>query len=402
MLSFSRTIFIAIIALVLSPNVNATNPNPLSTEQKVADFDSLYFQLKGAFPYFEVNKRLNQVDWLGNYEAYKTRISQTQNNKQYLAEIDAIMDELNCGHADLLPTVYYNYMFTRYRMISWTHKSYKRHLQELKKNDAKQKNQYWAHIYQELHPSKKSKKTTENTEATANLTFEIFEAQSLAVMHIKSFSYEHVKADKKALLKFYENLNNYENLIIDIQGNGGGDTRYWQQNIVPYISNTTLNYSSYTAFKDNAEFYNFAGQLEGMPIDSVPLYNMPEELYEDDYLFKKSSWSLHPNKKSIHYRGKIYVLADHNVYSSSEAFANFCINTGFAKVVGETTGGDGVGSDPFLFTLPHSGIVIRYPGIMGLNADGSSNEEIGTIPSIEIEGNTCEERFTNFIKTIDG
>lgn len=396
-------ILIALVALfVISISAHAQNPIQLSTAEKLADFDSLYYQLKGAFPYFEVNKRLHKIDWLGNYAIYKTRIENTLNDKQYLAQLDTIMNELNCGHADLLPTNYYSYFFSRYKMASIIYKPYRIHVRELKKNNAKQKNKYWTEVCKELYPKKKIGGKLSDSDETENIYIETIEEKSLAVIHIKSFLHEYIKTDKKALLKFYEQLNNYENLIINIQGNTGGDTRYWQQNIVPYISNTTLNYSSYTAFKDNAEFYNFAGQLEGMPIDSVPLYNMPEELYEDDYLFKKSSWSLHPNKKSIHYRGKIYVLADHNVYSSSEAFANFCVNTGFAKVVGETTGGDGVGSDPFLFTLPISGIVVRYPGLMGLNADGSSNEETGTIPEISIEGNTAEERYLNFIASING
>ena len=88
----------------------------------------------------------------------------------------------------------------------------------------------------------------------------------------------------------------------------------------------------------------------------------------------------------------IYLLVDGVVYSSSEAFVVFCKATQFAKLAGRQTGGDGIGQDPFILTLP-SGIVIRYTGEMGLNPDGSSNEEKGTQPDIFLSAETPNERL---------
>lgn len=70
------------------------------------------------------------------------------------------------------------------------------------------------------------------------------------------------------------------------------------------------------------------------------------------------------------------------------------------KVVGERTNGDGVGTDPLLLTLPNSGIVIRFTGEMGLNPDGSANEEMKTIPDVLIKANSGEERLKQLLLQI--
>ncbi|MFQ7853800.1 MAG: S41 family peptidase [Flavonifractor plautii] len=75
------------------------------------------------------------------------------------------------------------------------------------------------------------------------------------------------------------------------------------------------------------------------------------------------------------------MLVDESVYSASESFVLFCQQTGFATLVGRTTGGDGIGAmDPVYLQLPNSGILIQYTVPFGLNPDGSSNEEMGTTP----------------------
>ena len=93
-------------------------------------------------------------------------------------------------------------------------------------------------------------------------------------------------------------------------------------------------------------------------------------------------------KKKIRkaFNGKIYLLVDGEVFSSSETFAYFSKATKFATIIGERTGGDGIGTDPLITTLPNSGISIRYTGEMGLNIDGSANEEMRTKPDFEIKG----------------
>ncbi len=82
------------------------------------------------------------------------------------------------------------------------------------------------------------------------------------------------------------------------------------------------------------------------------------------------------------YGGTIWVLVDDTVYSSSENFVMFCKNTGFATLIGTTTGGDGGIADPLLAALPNSGLIVRFSVFYRLNGDGNGNEANGTKPDI--------------------
>ena len=83
-----------------------------------------------------------------------------------------------------------------------------------------------------------------------------------------------------------------------------------------------------------------------------------------------------------------------DVYSSSEAFAIFCKETGFATLVGQTTGGSSSGGG-ILYELPQSHILVSFDVEYCLNADGNCNMEIGTTP--DIESNNPLETVLNLI-----
>jgi len=95
--------------------------------------------------------------------------------------------------------------------------------------------------------------------------------------------------------------------------------------------------------------------------------------------------TIHPSKKSNGFNGKVWLLTSPIVYSSSENFVMFSKNTDFATLVGTPTGGDGGVADPILFSLPNSGLIIRFSMFYGLNSDGTGNEANGTIPDIKID-----------------
>lgn len=89
------------------------------------------------------------------------------------------------------------------------------------------------------------------------------------------------------------------------------------------------------------------------------------------------------------------MLVDGDVYSSAEAWAVFAKSTGWATLVGERTGGDGIGIDPLIASFPHSGYAFRLPAVMGLTSSGVINEERQTEPDMEVSavktGNLLED-----------
>jgi len=73
----------------------------------------------------------------------------------------------------------------------------------------------------------------------------------------------------------------------------------------------------------------------------------------------------HSIHEALHFpfHGQIWMLVDENVFSAANQVAAFYKDTGFATLVGETTGG--VSGSPAAassnyFILPNTGIIVRY------------------------------------------
>ena len=71
------------------------------------------------------------------------------------------------------------------------------------------------------------------------------------------------------------------------------------------------------------------------------------------------------------------------MYSSADSFSAFCRETGWATVIGQTTGGDGKGLSPILVLLPRTGILVRFSGLAAESPDGELNAIAGTRPDIQ-------------------
>ncbi|MFL0251327.1 S41 family peptidase [Clostridium neuense] len=175
-----------------SEDKTSSSNGQLTQEQKLKDFDYMYKILKDNYPYFEVNKRLNGVDWLANKNKYIAQIKATKSDEAYYETLKSILHQLNNGY-----------------------------------------------------------------------------------------------------------------------------TLYWTNDIVSMLLNKPVKYTQYIAFRGGS-------------------------------------------------------------------FAVFSKSTGFATLVGEKTGGDGIAMDPILCALPNSGYVFRFPVDMGLTSDGTCNFEHKTEPDIKV------------------
>ena len=65
-----------------------------------------------------------------------------------------------------------------------------------------------------------------------------------------------IKRDKdiEILDKYLDKIKKYDALIIDIQGNPGGDSTYWQEYLIPKITNKTLIQNVYSFMKEGEMF----------------------------------------------------------------------------------------------------------------------------------------------------
>lgn len=401
-----RTPFFTALAILLFVT-SSFSQEQLSTKEKIEDFTYLYNELKASYPYFGINKRAFNTDWLSNKHEYIEAIKETTNDTAFFKVFNGILNDLNNGHTDAYPTIIYTYFYDAYKQGATQDSIYTLYVKELEKTNAV-RSKYWEEINRELffsddNDTDKSEEDTASTKAFQNIEISFLDSLSTATIHIKSFSYDYVEKDADTLKHFFKKAHHYKNLIIDIQGNDGGSTEYWMQHIIPHLIDDSISTPVIYAFKNSDRLRKFKPSYFKNTIEfkDLELPNMPEELKDDSYLFRRDDLTINSIKDTKKYSGKIYLLVDCDVFSSSETLAFFCKATGFATVVGEKTSGDGVGTDPLLLTLPNSGIVIRFTGEMGLNPDGSANDETKTIPDVTIKASNTRERrakLLNYIK----
>lgn len=200
----------------------------------------------------------------------------------------------------------------------------------------------------------------------ANQVIRYFPEQNAAYVRIKHMTND--PDDGKELLSFFATLEErgYEHCIIDIRGNTGGNTMHWMAYIVGP---------------------NFAE----MPLEELPEL-CPEDLEGVDSFLVMENGTMKITYGAFEpplYTGRFWLLTDGLVYSASDSLAADAKASGFATLVGERTGGNGIGYTPVIRCLPNTGICFRYDSGLGLNPDGSANSEVGTAPDYECESGTA-------------
>lgn len=352
----------------------------LSTEEKLEDFEYMYTLLEENYPFFEVNKRLHKVDWLKNKNKYKKMVKNTNNDAEFFVAIDHILRDLNNPHTHV-----------------FSGEVYKR---------------YYKHFYPYEHEVLNYEKSMERYDFDGNvdnielnpesdflisddevLKTNILEEDEIAYMQIKSMSAYHIKEDYGRVKEFLEEVEDYDKLIIDIRGNTGGFDDYWK-NIVGFLIDEPkkVEYCSFFRgnYRDKYEMYKVS---TGNPIDNLDddvLDKLPKEV-KDNFDYYDTNFVIVEPWNVVDFKGKVYLLVDKYVFSSAEKFASFAKDSGFATLVGETTGGDRVFPEiPFAY-LPNSGLVIRFSAELGINQDGTINMETRTTPDIEVDPTPNED-----------
>ncbi len=372
---------------------SSNNKHQLTEEEKLEDFEYMYTLLKENYPFFEVNKRLNGVDWLNNKDEYINWIKATSDDKSFFDTLDKILSELHNGHTLMLNKPFYLELKNYYEKYSYERESW---VQQVNKPKTVER-------YSAMKENENTVASAQNTN-NKNVVTKDLEEGKIAYISIASLNDLNVEEDFKTINPYLEHIKNYKDLIIDIRGNGGGTDVYWK-NIVKRLINKPLEYTYYMAFRGGAFDEQFLKDAYGYGyeklepisnIDKENLKKLPPEVKTDFKYYKKFPDKIEP-KNPVDFKGKIYLLVDGANFSASEQFANFAKSTGFATLVGEATGGDGIGFEPGICELPNSGYLVRFPEEMGLNPDGTCDFETKTEPDITVH----EEPLNTVVKLIN-
>lgn len=394
-----KNLIVSCCILCLSTSVTFGQSSTLTSKQKVSDFNYFCQIVKENYPFLHANKRLHGIDWLANKKNYLKELSQTKTDSAYISMFKHIIANLHDGHLSLNPTLWPSDYLKAYRKVTTGGKDNLQPWVDILA-EKESKALYWARI---LEKEQSMQESSEEEKPKENVTCRIVD-NNIAIIQIGTFSTFMIKRDSAIIANFFSTIGNCRYLIIDIQENSGGDGVYWVDNIVKPLSKQPINYSVYGVMKDgelNRTFYADFIQESKQLTEKDAQKNMPSELFLENYYIQKFENTLYPSKQPIDFNGQIFVATSKTVFSASEAFAEFCKFTGWATLIGEQTGGDGIGGcDPIIVALPESGILITLPVQTGLNPDGSFNAETKTQPDIEIKATNSTERMERIVEYV--
>ena len=378
----------------------------LSTKQKLEDMNYLYQTLEQNYPYINMLKRMYGVDLKQEYQKAIKEIENSKTDFDFYMIVNRFTNKSNMvGHLSTISPFDYDWFVRGYADTTGVPEFYWEQMKKIENIYANKKSQkaYTAlknkllPIYQKVQQNQTQK---QNTVKTSNVETKIIEKDKIAYIYVDSFDMSYYEEDKKKLFDFYEKVKNYDNVIFDFTQNGGGGMFYFNDLIVAPNIDEILYTGVYELMQSGKYNLQFFGEDNFEPISKLPkLPNMNQEDLKELALMLKSVYFVEPSKEQKTLKGKIWILVNENVFSSSEYAAMFSKATGFATLVGERTGGDGIGSDPLPITLPNSGIIVRYSPIYGITTDGTNSQEFGTEPDIYTkEGKTYLQTCIDAIK----
>lgn len=348
----------------------------------LSDFEYAFETLKKYYPFFDVNKELNDIDFLSMHDEFKSWISECKNDDEFFDTMDEILSYTNNGHTNMVPIEEGNFFHTIYFDATFN--------PELKRISELYEKPLVKERYKIVSDYKLEEDAHEGSgeKETSNVIAKDYVDGRIAYIKIKEMR---IKRDKdiEVLDKYLDKIKNYDALIIDIQGNPGGDSTYWQEYLIPKITNKELTQNVYSFMKDGEMFediFKLYG-YEDVTDEVMEELDFPDITTKIAGKFDKYSFetiTVEPSEASINFGGNIYLLVDRDVFSSAEALASFAKETGFATLVGEKTGGDGIGSDPNQVDLPKTGFVMRFPKKLGVTEKGVIDELEKTVPDVKI------------------
>lgn len=201
-------------------------------------------------------------------------------------------------------------------------------------------------------------------------------------LRLPSFSQELVARDRDLVADALARYPEAEHILFDITGNTGGSDLYWMENLVaPFGGEFTFEYRNfYRASPLFDRYYGALNTSSAAELGDVPSWAADLGLDRADV--SSLSTSQFAGGGSVESRAQRWLVVDGAVFSAADKFAAFCAATGWARVVGRRTAGDGLGLTPVLLLLPESGVLVRFAITAGENPDGSMNAARGTAPEI--------------------
>ena len=364
------------------------------------DLDHLYSTLAANFPFFGVIYRARGVDM---HERYRIA-------REYIEAVGHIRDDAH--FAEIINHLFIGRARSAGHFDMLQGEMLRLHIEVFSNQVARYGNQFLYFLYELDNPATRALHglTDESfappvpgegslvfATTSNNIETRIIEPGRIAYVNILSMSHATMRLDRETLLDFYHHIADFDHLIIDIRQNGGGDARFFSDLVIAPNISEPLEYHFYMLMMDGGHNRRLLETWFGSWWEDTPGYSTFRPIHDDllyrliylnadDAQMLEFYWARHgliqPSQAEAIFGGKIWLLVGERNFSASEQAAAISRQTGFATLVGETTGGDGIGINPLVLALPNSGVVVRFSPVYGTDPLGRNNQEFGTDPHV--------------------
>ena len=355
------------------------------------DFDYAFDTLE---KYYALFYRNGTYDFLKNREDYKQEIKNLKMDKEFFDKMNKILSDLEDGHTNLLDSrqahdiketfTLANDLYPKtvnYDLINYLF-------------DTKI-SRFFDKIFE------KSLADTQNLKVQ-DINNDIVYLKIRAMIDPESDAF----ADDLDLLKNYlKKSKNKRALIIDIRGNGGGNASYIYDYLYPMImgkkdfkdTHEYILFRTDEVFKYDAQYPEIKRVIKKIKEsdfkymeENIPFLKKDKKMMDDirknytHIIFNPGLENAGEFGDEYKFNGNLYLLVDRDVYSSAQVAAHFFKDNNLGVVIGEKTGGDGIGTSPAMVKLPNTKYILRFSHQLGLRETKTIEESTYTIPDIEI------------------
>lgn len=396
-----RRLFALLLALLTLSACTAPAPEPtppptarLSTPW-LDDYELFWAVLEENYPQVAALERIRGVSLSSLREKYRSSAEKAQSAQDLYRVLEGCSMEFGyTGHLGVLNADTYRLRMDGLRSSSDAKGAYN---YETLDNPASRA--FYGYVEGEAAPAGSGVQMGEAVvSASQNLVSRMSPEEKTGYVEILSMNSPNAAQDEQDMRAFFMRLESegYEHCMIDIRRNGGGSSTYpMMVAVAPNVTEPVWS-THYALVRGGKEMLSYLDVVKEFwplrPIEDLPAGDLPAlepgDLAAATHYFTvdvgRDLEQFELPEKPL-FSGQFWLLAGPGSYSASEYFAVFCKDTGFATLVGEPTGGDGIGLDPYLHALTNSGICFQFSPENGLNLDGSCNEEQGTVPDILTE-----------------
>ena len=355
------------------------------------DFDYVFDTLEN---YYALFYRNGSYDFLKRRSHYKKEIENISTDRGFFDRMNKILEDLGDGHTNLLDSEESYDMKETFVLYN-----------------KEEKGEVNVDLINYLFGIKISrffdKAFKESRAATKNLITQDIN-KDIAYLKIRAMidpGTDDFEEDLELLKTYLKKSKNKKALIIDLRGNGGGNSAYTDSYLYPMIlgkrdfkdSHEYILFRSDEVFKYDPQYPELKESIKKIKesdfkylADNIPFLKKDKEMMDNirknytHIIFNPGLENAGEFGDEYKFNGNLYLLIDEDVYSSGQIAAHFFRDNKLGTIIGEKTGGDGIGTTPAMVKLPNTKYILRFSHELGLRETKSMEESTYTIPDIEI------------------